>query len=204
MCSGRPLPAFCPEAAPRSRSPSPRRPSRSPDRRGTAVTMNGTVPAPLLRFREGDDAVIHVTNRLGEDTSIHWPRHPLAERDGRRPARDLPGHTARRDVSPTVFRSGSTAPTGTTATRAFRSSWATTGPSSSIPRTGSHTPTTASTSWFSRIGRSRTRTASSRGSRRAPTPSTSRSAQSGTSSATPPTGAWARRSGIVSIGAGCA
>ena len=41
-------------------------------RRGTAVTMNGTVPAPLLRFREGDDAVIHVTNRLGEDTSIHW------------------------------------------------------------------------------------------------------------------------------------
>ena len=41
-------------------------------RRGTAVTMNGTVPAPLLRFREGDDAVIHVTNRLEEDTSIHW------------------------------------------------------------------------------------------------------------------------------------
>jgi CopA family copper-resistance protein len=41
-------------------------------RSGRAITMNGTVPGPLLRFREGDDAVIHVTNRLDEDTSIHW------------------------------------------------------------------------------------------------------------------------------------
>ena len=39
---------------------------------GTAVTMNGTVPGPLIRFREGDEAVIHVTNTLDEDTSIHW------------------------------------------------------------------------------------------------------------------------------------
>ncbi len=39
----------------------------------SAVTINGTVPGPLLRFREGDDAVIRVTNQLeGEDTSIHW------------------------------------------------------------------------------------------------------------------------------------
>ncbi len=41
-------------------------------RTGSAVTMNGTVPGPLLRFREGDDAVIRVTNRLDEDTSVHW------------------------------------------------------------------------------------------------------------------------------------
>ena len=41
-------------------------------RRAKAVTMNGTVPAPLLRFREGEDAVIRVHNRLDEDTSIHW------------------------------------------------------------------------------------------------------------------------------------
>jgi CopA family copper-resistance protein len=41
-------------------------------RRGSAVTLNGTVPGPLLRFREGDEAVIHVTNALDEDTSIHW------------------------------------------------------------------------------------------------------------------------------------
>lgn len=36
------------------------------------VLVNGSLPAPLLRFREGDDVVINVTNRLGEDTSIHW------------------------------------------------------------------------------------------------------------------------------------
>ncbi|MGM0669226.1 MAG: multicopper oxidase domain-containing protein, partial [Gemmatimonadota bacterium] len=41
-------------------------------RTGRAITMNGTVPGPLIRLREGGEAVIHVTNRLGEDTSIHW------------------------------------------------------------------------------------------------------------------------------------
>ena len=41
-------------------------------RRARATTINGTLPAPLLRFREGDEAVIHVTNRLDEDSSIHW------------------------------------------------------------------------------------------------------------------------------------
>ena len=41
-------------------------------RRGTATTINETVPGPLLRWREGDDVTIRVTNRLGEDTSIHW------------------------------------------------------------------------------------------------------------------------------------
>ena len=40
--------------------------------RGTAVTINGTVPGPILRFREGEIATLRVTNRLGEDTSIHW------------------------------------------------------------------------------------------------------------------------------------
>ncbi len=37
-----------------------------------AVAMNGTVPAPLLRFRQGQTARIRVTNTLDEDTSIHW------------------------------------------------------------------------------------------------------------------------------------
>ncbi len=41
-------------------------------RRATATTINGTVPGPLIRFREGDEAVIHVTNELEEDTSVHW------------------------------------------------------------------------------------------------------------------------------------
>ena len=41
-------------------------------REGMAVTINGTVPGPILRFREGEVATLRVTNRLDEDTSIHW------------------------------------------------------------------------------------------------------------------------------------
>ena len=41
-------------------------------RRGMAIAVNGTVPAPLLRWREGDDIVLRVANRLEQDTSIHW------------------------------------------------------------------------------------------------------------------------------------
>lgn len=37
-----------------------------------ATTVNGQVPAPLLRWREGDAVTLHVTNRLREQTSIHW------------------------------------------------------------------------------------------------------------------------------------
>ena len=36
------------------------------------ITVNGTIPGPVLHFTEGDDAVIHVTNTMKEDTSIHW------------------------------------------------------------------------------------------------------------------------------------
>jgi CopA family copper-resistance protein len=42
-------------------------------RRAAAISINGTVPGPLLRLREGQEAVIRVTNRLAsETTSIHW------------------------------------------------------------------------------------------------------------------------------------
>jgi CopA family copper-resistance protein len=37
-----------------------------------AKTMGGSVPAPTLRWREGEEVVIHVANRLREPTSIHW------------------------------------------------------------------------------------------------------------------------------------
>jgi FtsP/CotA-like multicopper oxidase with cupredoxin domain len=30
------------------------------------------VPGPVLRFREGEEAVVRVTNRLDATTSIHW------------------------------------------------------------------------------------------------------------------------------------
>ena len=41
-------------------------------RKGEAIAVNGTVPAPLLRLREGQVARLSVTNALDEDTSIHW------------------------------------------------------------------------------------------------------------------------------------
>ncbi len=44
----------------------------------TAVTVNGSLPAPILRWREGDTVTLRVANRLpaksllGHNTSIHW------------------------------------------------------------------------------------------------------------------------------------
>lgn len=39
-----------------------------------AITVNGRLPAPLLRWREGDTVTIRVSNRLaaGTQTSVHW------------------------------------------------------------------------------------------------------------------------------------
>ena len=37
-----------------------------------ATTVNGSIPAPILRWREGDTVTIRVTNRMAVPTSIHW------------------------------------------------------------------------------------------------------------------------------------
>ncbi|MDB5392866.1 MAG: copper resistance protein CopA, partial [Rhodospirillales bacterium] len=37
-----------------------------------ATGVNGGVPGPILRWREGDTVTLNVTNRLNEPTSIHW------------------------------------------------------------------------------------------------------------------------------------
>ena len=47
-------------------------PFRVGNRTGKAVTINGTVPGPLIRLREGEDVTLRVTNRLRETSSIHW------------------------------------------------------------------------------------------------------------------------------------
>ncbi len=39
---------------------------------GKPITLNGTSPGPLIRLREGQDAVLKVTNLLDEETSVHW------------------------------------------------------------------------------------------------------------------------------------
>ena len=41
-------------------------------RSGHAVAVNGSVPGPLIRLREGQNVRLHVTNNLAEDSSIHW------------------------------------------------------------------------------------------------------------------------------------
>jgi len=37
-----------------------------------AMTINGSIPGPVLEFNEGDLAVINVTNKMDEETSVHW------------------------------------------------------------------------------------------------------------------------------------
>jgi CopA family copper-resistance protein len=41
-------------------------------RKGIASTVNGTVPGPLLRAREGENVVVRLNNTLKTSTSIHW------------------------------------------------------------------------------------------------------------------------------------
>jgi len=41
-------------------------------RERTAVTVNGSLPGPVLRWKEGETVTLNVTNHLAHDTSIHW------------------------------------------------------------------------------------------------------------------------------------
>jgi CopA family copper-resistance protein len=41
-------------------------------RHSIATAVNGSVPGPILRWREGDTVTVAVTNRLKVPTSIHW------------------------------------------------------------------------------------------------------------------------------------
>ncbi|GAC1339088.1 MAG: copper resistance system multicopper oxidase [Acetobacteraceae bacterium] len=41
-------------------------------RSAVAHAVNGSVPGPILRWRQGDTVTLNVTNRLREPTSIHW------------------------------------------------------------------------------------------------------------------------------------
>jgi CopA family copper-resistance protein len=37
-----------------------------------AMTINSSIPGPVLEFEEGDLAIINVTNKMDEETSVHW------------------------------------------------------------------------------------------------------------------------------------
>lgn len=89
----------------------------------SAFSINGTSPGPLLRLKEGQDAVLRVTNLLDEPTSIHWHGLILPPGMDGVPGSALPA-LRRVKPLPIAFRCSRTAPTGTTATQACRSSWA--------------------------------------------------------------------------------
>ncbi len=38
----------------------------------TATTVNGSLPAPTLRWKEGETVTLRVKNHLAHDSSIHW------------------------------------------------------------------------------------------------------------------------------------
>lgn len=37
-----------------------------------AITVNDTIPGPTLTFKEGEEVIVHVTNKMNEMTSVHW------------------------------------------------------------------------------------------------------------------------------------
>jgi len=39
---------------------------------GEAITINGSIPGPVIRLAEGREALIRVHNQMDESTSIHW------------------------------------------------------------------------------------------------------------------------------------
>jgi CopA family copper-resistance protein len=56
-----------------------------------ATAVNGSVPGPTLRWREGEIATLVVTNRLKETTSIHWRAIPLPSGMDGVPGLSFPG-----------------------------------------------------------------------------------------------------------------
>jgi hypothetical protein len=66
---------------------------------GHAIGINGTVPAPLLRLREGTARPLSVTNDLDEDTSLHWHGLLVPVPDGWRAGHQLSRHQGRDPAS---------------------------------------------------------------------------------------------------------
>lgn len=47
-------------------------PVRINGRAAMAMGVNGTIPSPLIRFTEGEEITLNVTNNLKQMTSLHW------------------------------------------------------------------------------------------------------------------------------------
>jgi CopA family copper-resistance protein len=57
----------------------------------TAIVANGSLPAPTLHWREGEEVTLNVINRLKEPTSIHWHGIVLPYRMDGVPGISFPG-----------------------------------------------------------------------------------------------------------------
>src|SRR6185436_4697699 len=64
-------------------------------RQASAIGINGTVPAPLLRLREGQRVRLQVSNDLDEETSLHWHGLILPTQMDGVPGVSFPGIKAR-------------------------------------------------------------------------------------------------------------
>ncbi len=64
-------------------------------RASRAIGINGTVPAPLIRLREGQNVRLNVINDLDEDSSIHWHGLLLPPQFDGVPGISFPGIRAR-------------------------------------------------------------------------------------------------------------
>jgi CopA family copper-resistance protein len=58
---------------------------------GRPITINGSMPGPLIRLKEGQRARLNVTNALSDDTSIHWHGIILPENMDGVPGVSFPG-----------------------------------------------------------------------------------------------------------------
>ena len=58
---------------------------------GRPITINGSMPGPLIRLKEGQRARLNVTNSLADDTSIHWHGIILPENMDGVPGVSFPG-----------------------------------------------------------------------------------------------------------------
>ena len=168
-----------------------------------ALTINGSVPGPLLRWREGDTISLRVRNELDEDTSIHW--HGLilpANMDG------VPGlsfHGIRpRETYHYTFTVKQAGTYWYHSHSGFQEQRGVYGPIVIDPRARIRSRPIASTSSCSRTGPTNRRSACSRGSRNNPITTTSTSARSATSSRTCGHRACRARSPIGRRGVACA
>ncbi|TDY02877.1 copper resistance system multicopper oxidase [Thiohalophilus thiocyanatoxydans] len=66
-------------------------PMKIGSREANPITINGSVPGPLIRMQEGREVMLRVTNNLSESTSIHWHGILLPENMDGVPGVSFPG-----------------------------------------------------------------------------------------------------------------